>query len=80
MDVSEVDGAADKQLVSEALEIVWGILDDLLDAFELDRTEYDPSLERGCSRWRGSPADPSALDDWALLAVLCAARCQAWTS
>lgn len=46
MDVSEVDGAADKALVSEALEIVWGILDDLLDAAVVPRDEYEHSLIR----------------------------------
>lgn len=46
MDVSEVDGAADRHLVSEAFEIVWGILDDLLDATDTDRSEYEDSLDR----------------------------------
>jgi hypothetical protein len=46
VDVSEVDGAADRALVSEALQIVWGILDDVLDAAGIDRTEYQESLDR----------------------------------
>lgn len=46
IDASEVEGAADGSLVSEALEIVWGILDDMLDHAGIDRTEYEESLER----------------------------------
>lgn len=46
MDVSEVDGAADKALVSEALEIVWGILDDMLDEPGINRAEYADGLDR----------------------------------
>lgn len=46
MDVSEVDNAADTTLVSEALQIIWGILDDMLDAPGFDRSEYEGSLDR----------------------------------
>lgn len=46
MDVSEVDGAADQALVSEAIKIVWGILDDLLDATGVNRSQYEDDLAR----------------------------------
>lgn len=47
MEVSEVEGAADASLVSEALEIVWGILDDLFEELkDFDRSRYDDDLAR----------------------------------
>lgn len=46
MDVSEVHGAADTTLVSEALKIIWGILDDLIDRADVSRAEYEDDLAR----------------------------------
>ena len=47
MDVSEVDGAADKQLVSEALDLIWGMLDDLVMQLDnIEASEYAESLSR----------------------------------
>ena len=37
---------SDLQLAGEALERVWGVLDDMLEAFEVDRGEYEEDLAR----------------------------------
>jgi hypothetical protein len=45
MDVTEVDGAADTSLVSEALELIWGMLDDIVVDLP-NQSEYQDSLDR----------------------------------
>jgi hypothetical protein len=45
MDISEVDGAADTTLVSEALDLIWGMLDDIVVDLP-NQSEYQGSLDR----------------------------------